>query len=286
MKNSFKISVAQFSPIIGDIRKNLETHLRYIDQAINEKSALIIFPELSLTGYSVMDSAAELAIKPDDDILKPLKDKSKNISVCSGGIELSDQYFIYNASWFMEDGEILKVTRKIYPPTYGIFDEKRFFAQGREVRSFDSKLGRFGVLICNDARHPGLVYTQVMDGCKFLITQSAVPARGFPKDQKPAPTKYFEIGNRHYAAVYGIYTIFANLSGYEDGILFSGNSLVCAPGGFIIKEAPLFDSAMITVEVSEDEIKRYRASTPILGEEDMNIVIDELTRIKHEKYRV
>ena len=158
----------QFSPVIGDLHKNIEKHLHYIEKASDEKASLVVFPELSLTGYSVMDSAAELAIRPDDSILNPLKEISKKISVCAGGIELSDQYFIYNVSWFLEDGEILKVTRKIYPPTYGIFDEKRFFAQGKEVRSFDSKLGTFGVLICNDARHPGLVYTQVMDGCKFL----------------------------------------------------------------------------------------------------------------------
>ena len=281
--NNFKISVVQFNPAIGNIGKNIDKHLEFIDKAVEAESSLIVFPELSLTGYTLMDRAAEIAIRPYDDILQEIFIRSVNISIVLGFVEISDDYFIYNSSMFIESGKVVNVTRKIYPPTYGAFDEKRYFAQGNTVRSFDTDLGRFGTVICNDARHPALIYTHAMDGCKFFIIQSAVPARGFPQEDKPLPPKYFEMGNVHYASCYGMYVIFANLAGYEDGLLFSGNSMITAPGGKIIAQAPLFDEAMITAEVSEDEIRKYRAAVPILGEENLDIIIDELNRIKADR---
>ncbi len=280
---SLKVSIAQFGPVIADPEKNLVNHLKYIDRALEAGASLVIFPELSLTGYSLRDAAAEVAITPDDPLLDPLLEKSDKISICLGAVELSEEYFIYNSSFFLEAGEVIDVTRKVYPPTYGVFEEKRFYTQGRRARAFESRLGRFGTVICNDSRHPGLIYVLAMDGCRFLIIQSAVPARGFPSADKPAPVNYFKTGAIHYSSVYGMYVFFSNLAGYEDSLLFSGNSLITAPGGNVIAEAPLFDEAMITAEVSESAIRRYRTATPILGEEDMNLVIDELKRIKREK---
>jgi len=279
----FKVCVAQIDPVIGDIGKNIEKHLEFIDKAMAGDASLIVFPELSLTGYTLMDRAAEIAIEPEDSLLQEIFIRSAYLSIVVGFVEISDDYFVYNSSMFIENGSARNVTRKIYPPTYGAFDEKRYFAQGDRIRSFNSDLGRFGTVICNDARHPALIYTHAMDGCKFLIIQSAVPARGFPQEDKPLPTKYFETGNIHYASVYGMYVIFANLAGYEDGLLFSGNSMITAPGGKILAQAPLFEEAMIFAEVSEMEIRKFRQAVPILGEENLDLVLDELNRIKQHK---
>lgn len=276
-------AVVQFGPVIGNISRNIDKHLYYIDNAVRDGAKAIVFPELSLTGYSLMDSAAEIAVKADSDVFKPVKDASRKISICVGAVELSEEYFIYNSSFFFEKGELINITRKLYPPTYGVFQEKRFFAQGKQVRAFDTALGRMGVMICNDARHPALAYILAMDGAKILITQSAVPARGFPQGEKPAPSIVFERGNRFYASTFGVYCIYANLAGYEDGLLFCGNSAVTAPNGNIIAEAPLFEEAMITALIDEEEIRRYRAVNPIFGEEDINITIDELSRVKAGK---
>lgn len=278
---SFRVSIAQFTPVIAEPEINIGKHVEYTDRALAEGSSLIIFPELSLSGYSLRDAAAEVAITPDDPILDPLLERSERISICLGSAEISEDYFIYNSSFFLEAGEVINVTRKIYPPTYGVFDEKRFFAQGRRTRSFESRLGRFGTVICNDARHPGLIYVQAMDGCRFLIIQSAVPARGFPSGEKPAPIEYFRTGNIHYSSVYSMYVFFANLAGSEEGLIFGGNSMIVAPGGAVIAEAPLFREAVISAEVSEEAVKRHRIAVPILGEEDMNLVLEELKRIKN-----
>lgn len=279
----FKAAVVQFGPVIGKVEENIRKHLDYVEKAKEDDASLIVFPELSLTGYSLKDLIPDVAFRPNDEILRPLIEASKDISICAGGVEESSDYFYYNSSFFFENGRLLKTTRKIYPPSYGVFQEKRFFAQGKSVKAFDSRLGRFGVIICNDARHPSLAYILAMDGVKFMITQSAVPVRGFPKNAKPDPIAYFESGNKFYSSVFGIYSIFANLAGYEDNLLFSGNSMVTAPGGIVVAEAPLFDEAMITVDISEDAVRKFRAVTPIMNEEDINIPLTELQRIRDQR---
>ncbi len=279
---SFQISIAQFIPTLGNLEKNLEKHLYYIDQALKAGSDLIVFPELSLTGYTLMDLTPAVALNPDSKLLEPLYMYSGLISICFGLVEESPDYFYYNSSFFLEDGRLIKSARKVYPPTYGVFQEKRFFAQGKSAQAFDSKLGRFGVLICNDARHPALAYIYALDGAKVIITQSAVPARGFPQGDKPDPVKYFENGHTFYSSVFGLYTVFANLAGCEDNLLFCGDSMVVAPGGKIIAEAPLFEEAMITAQISDDEIRRQRTVTPLLAEEDIDITMQELKRIRKE----
>jgi len=276
----FQVSLVQFIPTLGRPELNLEKHLAYIDEAIKAGSQLVIFPELSLTGYNLMDLAPSIAQKPDSRLLQPLYEKSRQISICFGLVEESPDYFYYNSSFFLEGGKLLKAGRKIYPPTYGVFQEKRFFAQGRSVEAFDSKLGRFGILICNDARHPAIAYIYALDGAKILITQSAVPARGFPAAEKPDPVKYFENGHIFYSSVFGVYSIFVNLAGYEDGLLFCGDSMVVAPGGKIIAQAPLYEEAVITAEISEAEVRRHRTISPLLAEEDINLPIQELKRIR------
>jgi predicted amidohydrolase len=280
----FVVALAQIHPQIGELKINLDKHLSYIDKAIEEKASLIIFPELSLTGYTLKDLVPEVALKPDDPLLKPLLDKSRFIAIGIGLVCISEDYFYYNCGAFLEEGRLVHIQKKIYPPTYGVFEEKRFFTQGENLQAFDLKLGRFGNLICNDARHPALAYILAQDGAKYLVTQSAVPARGYPKGEKPGPVIYFETGNRFYSSVFGCYSIFVNLAGYEEGLLFSGGSHIVAPGGEIIAEAPLFEETMIFAELEEDKIRDYRTTSPILGEENLDLSINELKRIRRKRH--
>jgi predicted amidohydrolase len=282
----FKIAVAQIHSKIGALQDNLEKHLRYIEQAIDEQANIIVFPELSLTGYTLRDLVPEVALKAEDAFLKPILERSERITIGFGLVEMSEEYFYYNCGAFAEEGKIAHTQRKIYPPTYGVFEEKRFFAQGHRISAFNLKFGRFGNLICNDARHPALAYILAMDGAKYLITQSCVPARGYPKGDKPGPLVYFETGNRFYSSTFGCYSIFVNLAGNEESLLFCGGSHICAPGGDIIAEAPLFEEAMIFAELSEEKIREFRTVTPILGEENMDLLINEMGRINRRRFEI
>ena len=145
-----KTAIAQIDCRVGAFEQNLKHHLEFIDRAIAEGAKLVLFPELSLTGYTLRDLAWDVAINPfQNKIIAPLLEKSRKISIAVGFVESGTHYGIYNSAMFLEDGEIKHIHRKLYPPTYGMFEEGRYFSVGKTIAAFDSKLGRFGMLICD-----------------------------------------------------------------------------------------------------------------------------------------
>jgi predicted amidohydrolase len=174
-----RVAIAQIDSRVGDVEGNLAAHIRFVDRAIRNKAHLIVFPELSLTGYSLRDLAGELAIDPlTDRLLEPLKKRSRRISIALGFVESGSNHGVYNSAVFLEDGKIKHVHRKVYPPTYGMFEEGRYFSQGSSVCAFDSTLGRFGMLICEDLWHISLPYVLALDGAESIICLTASPTRG------------------------------------------------------------------------------------------------------------
>ena len=144
-------ALAQIDSRVGNVKANLEHHLECIDRAIMQGAQLILFPELSLTGYTLRDLAWDVALDPETSpVFDSLKEKSRKISIVVGFVESAPNHGIYNSAAFLEDGVIRYIHRKIYPPTYGMFEEGRYFSSGTSLRAFDSKLGRFGILICED----------------------------------------------------------------------------------------------------------------------------------------
>ena len=147
----FTIAVAQIDPVLGDVQRNLRKHLDFASRAVKKGADLIVFPELSLTGYTLRDINLDVALKPGHSaVLKALISRSKRISIVAGGVEESGSFGLYNSAFFLENGKLLGIHRKVYPPTYGMFEEMRYFSAGRSVKAVDPKLGRLGVLICED----------------------------------------------------------------------------------------------------------------------------------------
>jgi predicted amidohydrolase len=138
-KNKLKIAIAQINSKLANIEANLEKHLSYIERARERKVDIIIFPELSLTGYSLKDSVYDVAMTCDDNRLKPLFKASENISICVGMVELTDSFEAKNTNLFLENGKITARHRKVYLPTYGVYEEKRYFTPGNRFRAFDSQ---------------------------------------------------------------------------------------------------------------------------------------------------
>jgi len=161
-----RIAAAQISSVLGDLEKNIEHHLKYCDEAIKNKTDMIVFPELSLTGYSLKDINFTIAVNiAKTKLLDKLKEKSKKISIICGLAEEDENFAIYNSGILISDGEIKFSHRKIYPPTYGLFEEFRYFSRGNECRAHDTKFGKIGLLVCEDLWHLSLPYTVAMDGC-------------------------------------------------------------------------------------------------------------------------
>ncbi|HEY3874248.1 MAG TPA: nitrilase-related carbon-nitrogen hydrolase, partial [Candidatus Kapabacteria bacterium] len=160
-----RIALAQMGSVLGDVARNVARHAEWCKRAIAEGADAIIFPELSLTGYTLRDLNFEVAIAANDAAVSELLDLSKKITIICGAVEADERGAVYNAALVFENGNLIHTHRKVYPPTYGIFEEGRYFTNGREARAFDcARLGRIGVLVCEDLWHPALPYVEAVDG--------------------------------------------------------------------------------------------------------------------------
>ncbi len=152
-----RVAVAQIDAAVGNMEKNIKHHIAAIKKAVAQKADVIVFPELSLTGYSVRDLNWDVAVNlADPAALNGLLKFSKSITIIAGGVEERKNFGLYNSAFVFEDGKIYSGHRKIYPPTYGMFEELRYFSQGSDVRNFNSKHGKLGILICEDLWHLSL----------------------------------------------------------------------------------------------------------------------------------
>ncbi|HTP13180.1 MAG TPA: nitrilase-related carbon-nitrogen hydrolase, partial [Bacteroidota bacterium] len=249
------VAIAQIDARVGDLERNLATHLRYIDRAIRKKARLIVFPELSLTGYSLRDLAGDVSTDPRTDrFLDPLKKKSREISIAFGLVENAVNHGVYNSAVFLEDGRVKHVHRKVYPPTYGMFEEGRYFSQGDTVAAFDSKLGRFGILICEDAWHASLPYLLALDGAESILCLTASPTRISGNKATLATAEINHEHHRSYARLFNVYMVFSNRVGIEDGVNFWGGSAVFDPHGTPIAQAKLLDEDLIFTELDSKQV--------------------------------
>lgn len=283
MKQKIKIAIAQIDTVLGDVDKNLEKHYSLIEQAIERKQDLIIFPELSLTGYSLKDAVYDVALPVEDEKYAKLRALSKHISIIAGAVELSKRYEIFNTLLFFEDGRLLTRHRKVYLPTYGLFEEKRYFSAGNRFRAFDSKLGRFGLLICEDVWHPTSGVILAQDGASVIFASAAGIARGLQSDDQPENIQDWEALNRSLSIYTTSYMVFANRVGVEDGLMFWGGSEVYGPLGRRLSKASYFEEELLFSEIDMLKLKHARINTTLLSDENLHVVIEELSRIHGDR---
>ncbi len=277
-----RIAVAQLDVRVGDIDYNLKRHIEYADEAKANDARIVIFPELSLTGYSLRDlvhEVTQLSYRHHPHFEK-LLELSKTIHIITGGVELTPRGKIHNAVMLFADGEMKIVHRKIYLPTYGMFEENRYFLPGESVRSFETPGGRWGTLICEDIWHLSLPYLLAQDGADVIVAIAAGPTRlGGDTTGKPAIANVNLEHHRTYARLLSCYFIFCNRVGFEDGISFWGGSTIISPMGTTIEQAPFFDDAMIYCNILHEEIVRARRESRHALDERPEFVLKELKRI-------
>lgn len=278
---TFKVAIAQINPRLGDLQSNLALYEEKIHRAVKEKADLLLFPELSLTGYFLRDMVPNVALKLSAPEIKELKKLSREVSFVAGLVEESSDYRFYNAAIYFEAGEIRHVHRKVYLPTYGMFDEQRYFARGDRVRAFDSKFGRIAVLICEDLWHPSTVYLAALDGAAAILCPAASPLRGITDQQvQDDNARYWELINRAYAETFSLFMIYGNRVGFEDGVGFWGGSELLDPAGRRIAKGKYYDEDFIVGEVALELVRRKRTMAPLLRDEDLDLTINELMRIR------
>jgi NAD+ synthase (glutamine-hydrolysing) len=276
-----KVGLAQVAPKLGDVQGNLRMHLDTIAQARKQGLQLLCFPELSLTGYALRDLVSEVAMAPDekDPVVAQLVTASRNIDLLFGFIEVDARYRHYIAAAYLSQGRVVHVHRKLYLPTYGMFEEGRFLATGDRVRAFDTSFGRVGVLICEDFWHMSAAYALWMDGADVLLLVSASPGRGLSPEPALASSRSVQLMSQMYATFFTAFVLHCNRVGFEDGLNFWGGSTVFGPDGKLVSEAPYFEPTLLTAELDLTALRRARQQLPLLRDERPDLLYRELRRL-------
>jgi NAD+ synthase (glutamine-hydrolysing) len=279
-----KLALAQINTKLGVVECNLEKHLQQIEKASKEKADLVVFPELSLTGYGLQDLVPTVAHRavPEDPVFKRLLDASRDIDVVVGFVEedVRNRFFISSA--YLSRGEVSHVHRKVYLPTYGLFDEGRFFAWGDTTAAFNTRFGRVGILICEDFWHVSPPYLMWLDGADILIFISASPGRGLTSAPQLSTAQWVESINRAYASIFTSFVVHCNRVGYEDGLHFSGGSTVFDPDGDLLAKAPYEDESLTFCDLDLNQLHRSRSRLPLLRDERTALTQRELNRILNQ----
>jgi predicted amidohydrolase len=275
------LGLAQIHPKLGDLQANLDKHLAFIAQARTEGCDLVVFPELSLTGYQVQDLVPEVAIRPhaSDPFYGPLLEASREIDIVFGFIHQDTRERFRIASAYLSGGDTLHIHHKIYLPTYGMFDEGRYFDAGETARAFDTRFGRVGLLICEDFWHMSPAYLLWMDGADLMIFTSASPSRGLDASDRLSGSRWVELVNQAYGSLFTNFVVHCNRVGFEDGKNFWGGSSVVGPDGDFMVHGHYFDEALITATLDLNDIHRMRSRLPLLRDENPHMVLRELGRV-------
>jgi len=282
VSKTLKVGLAQIAPRLGDVEANLAKHLDFVRRAKEEGVHLLCFPELSLTGYRLRDLVPQVAIRPSPEhpYFAPLLEASRDLDLVVGFVEEDRRHRFYIAAAYLSEGRVLHIHRKVYLPTYGMFDEKRFLAPGDSIQAFDTSYGRAGLLICNDLWHVSAPYLLWLDGADILIFMSASPARGLTSGgDRMDSSRVVELANQAYAVFFTDFVIHCNRVGFEDGANFGGGSTVFGPGGQLIAQAPYFEESLTTAVLDLGELRRARIRLPLLRDERKELVLKELERI-------
>lgn len=276
-----KVGLAQITPKLGDLEANLALHLQTIEEAADKGVELLIFPELSLTGYRLHDLAFSVALAPTvkDPIFSRLLDASRDMDIVVGFVEADKRQKFYITAAYLSRGQVLHKHRKVYLPTYGMFDEGRYFAWGDAVRAFDTRFGRLGILICEDFWHVSTPYLLWLDGADILILTSASPGRGLATEQKIGSARWVEHINQAYASMFTNFVLHVNRTGFEDGVTFWGGSTAYDPEGNLVIQGPYYESALVTARLDLNQLRRARIRLPLLRDERVRLTVRELERI-------
>jgi NAD+ synthase (glutamine-hydrolysing) len=293
MDRSIHLVIVQFKPRKGDYVANLERLAGIFSQidALEPRPDVAVFAETALTGYFVEGGVREVAMTAGA-LARDLQAKyaavvttPRPLDVCIGFYEVWNNAF-YNSALYVtlgggsDEPVIRHVHRKLFLPTYGLFDEERFVDRGFEVRAFDTAWGRAAMLICEDAWHSLTGTVAALDGATTIFVLSASPARGvWPREDEgpvPANLKRWERLARDIAEEQGVFVVLVNLVGTEGGKTFSGGSIIAGPHGDVRAQAPLWDETIMTITLDPQDLTRARSDAPLLT--DLQTMMPHLMR--------
>ncbi len=279
---AFKVACVGIAPQKGEIASNLDRIAEAVRQGVAEDVDLVLFPETVVSGYFLEGGVLEAALtaeKLGQQLISRLPGLEKPVDVALGFYE-RDQGNLYNSAAYFELGDggarLIKVYRKFFLPTYGVFDEERFVSRGRDVAVFDTRLGRFALMICEDVWHSVLPAVCAVAGAQVLLVPAASPARGFSGETLDNLDRYERLF-RGISEEHGIYSVNAQLCGFEGGKGFPGGSMIVGPSGEVMAQGAVMEEHMVIADLDLDLVEIARAASPLIS--DLQTMWSDFQRI-------
>jgi predicted amidohydrolase len=281
----YTVALAQLAPLLGEVDANLELAVGWLRRAEADGAQLTVFPELALTGYLLSDLVPEVAMSATDPRLAQLSGQVPGMLVAVGFVEETDDHRYANAAALLRDGELIGLHRKVYLPTYGLFDEGRFTRPGDRIRTQEvgEPLGRIGLSVCEDFWHASLPMLQAQDGASLLVNIAAGPARAPGSAAGLRAIAGWHRMQDTYALLGTVGIAFCNRVGNEEGLTFWGGSRLLGPDGSVLAEGPLYEEALVVGSLETDDLRMQRYQLPLLADERLELVRRELDRIIAER---
>jgi len=278
-----RLAIAQVAPALGDLEANLRMHLATARRAAAAGARLVVFPELSLTGYRLQDLVPEVALRLDrPGRLAPLLRLSRRIGIVAGLVEESEGHRYYNTALHLEGGRIVHAHRKVYLPTYGMFEEGRYLAAGDSFAAYRSGAGRMGMLVCEDAWHPASALLLAQDGADIVLVLANGPTQAVGGAGGPRNHETWRDLIRVTAQMQTVFVALVNRVGVEDGIGFFGASMVVDPLGQTISQAPTLREQLVFADLDRAALRRARTYYPLLRDERLSVLAREIDRLTRQ----
>ena len=259
MKKKIKLALAQISSKRENKKENLQKIEEFTIKAKEQGADLVIFPELSLTGYVLHDQVYELAELIPGPSTKRIEEVAKKtgMHIIFGMPELSEktEATIFNTAVFVGPEGFIGKFRKMYLPTHSVFEEKRYFRPGYQAAAFNTTIGNIGLFICYDIFFPEVCRLTRLKGAELIVCISASPAvcRG-----------YFEILTAARALENTAFLAYVNLAGVEDGLQFWGGSRLVSPTGDLLAKAKYDEEDLVICEVDYSDMRPAETFIPLL----------------------
>jgi predicted amidohydrolase len=271
MSTQLTVGLAQIDARLGDIEANVAKHLEWIETARDQGVDLLLFPELSLTGYRLLHLTTRVATRFNDcEPLTRLLDAVGEMRVIVGLVERGERGVLYNSALVLHQGRIDHIHRKLYLPTYGIFQEGRFMGAGQRLELVGGFSAPAGLIICEDLWHPHLAQELALAGAQLLMVMSASPGR-ISSGPIPPSQEEWQTMTRSTALVNTMWVVYCNRAGWEEGSFYTGGSHIVRPGGEIYRRARFFQEELLVAPIDLGEVDRLRYRLPLLREQRSDI---------------
>jgi predicted amidohydrolase len=271
------VALAQVNCRVDAVEENLCHARRLIDQADERGADLVVFPELALHGYPLGRYDASLAMAADDERLLRLSGDGPTAPAVVLGFHEESGPHTYNSVAYLDRGRLAHVHRKLYLPTYDIWEEHKHFSPGHSLHAFSTRLGRMGILTCNDAWQSCPPFLLAQDGAEvLLIPANSVDSRAPDLIDTPA---YWRDVLCAVARMNEMWVVFVNRAGVQDGLEFWGGSCVVDPTGTLVAAAPMKQETLQFVEIDVAASRRRRRQLPLLKDARLGLLARELDRL-------